>query len=32
MRNNGVGDPSNRQVEINALADQLSPLCSAGTH
>jgi Beta-lactamase len=27
MRNNWVGDPSNAQVEINALADQLAPLC-----
>ena len=29
MRNNWVGDPSNPQVEINALADQLSPLCDS---
>ena len=29
MRNNWVGDPSNPQLEINALADQLSPLCDS---
>jgi hypothetical protein len=27
MRNNWVGDPSDPQVEINALADELSPVC-----
>jgi CubicO group peptidase (beta-lactamase class C family) len=27
LRNNWVGDPSNAQTSINALADQLSPLC-----
>jgi CubicO group peptidase (beta-lactamase class C family) len=27
MRNNWVGDPSDPQVEINALADALAPMC-----
>jgi hypothetical protein len=31
MRNNWVGDPSDPQVEINALADELAPMCS-GDH
>jgi hypothetical protein len=30
MRNNWVGDPSDPQVEINALADELSPVCGEG--
>ena len=31
MRNNWVGDPSNAQVEINALADELSPVCGGSS-
>jgi CubicO group peptidase (beta-lactamase class C family) len=27
MRNNWIGDPSNPQIKINALAAQLSPIC-----
>jgi hypothetical protein len=31
MRNNWVGDPSDPQVEINALADDLSPVCGGAS-